>query len=403
MPFFFTFEEVPKARPLLVPLKIHLKHRDETAHPRKACAFRPGKYMLYGRRSIKAVLVRLPQNERLLEQAYFSKEQTMQVLTKEQTDAFASFIGSHDTFLIAGHKEPDGDCVSSCLGISYILRHFGKPAFLLNAGPFKRTEIRSFAPLFKAEIPFMLQKERERCGLIIADCSEISRLGDIEGDLKGFDTFIIDHHKTADAGGANTIIDASSPAAALIVQQLYEALVGKPDAEKARTLFFGMATDTGFFRYLNERDAEVFRSAARLVEAGTNPRDIYQDMTGGKAWNTRKLLGIMLGRAERHFNGRLAVTYETQEDTKKYGQEGRDSDALYTLMLATEGIEAVLFVRQENEHSCTLGLRSIGDIDVSKVASQFGGGGHKNASGASTEGKIETLIPAILKEFAKVL
>lgn len=187
------------------------------------------------------------------------------------------------------------------------------------------------------------------------------------------------------------------------MQQLYEALVGKPDGEKARSLFFGLATDTGFFRFLNQNDAEVFHCAARLVEAGTNPRDVYQEMTGGKAWNTRKLLGIMLERVERHFNGKLAVTYETQEDTKKYGQEGRDSDALYTLMLATEGVEAVLFVRQENEHNCTLGLRSKGDIDVSRVAAQFGGGGHKNASGASTEGKLDTLIPAILKEFAKIL
>ncbi|MBQ2313646.1 MAG: bifunctional oligoribonuclease/PAP phosphatase NrnA [Treponema sp.] len=327
----------------------------------------------------------------------------MQVLTKDQADAFAAFISSHDSFLIAGHKEPDGDCVSCCLGISYILKHSGKPFVMLNAGPFKRTEIKRFAPLFKAEVPFMLQKERERCGLIIADCSEIARLGDIEGDLQGFDTFIIDHHKTADAGGGNSIIDASSPAASLIVQQLYEALVGKPDGEKARSLFFGLATDTGFFRFLNQNDAEVFHCAARLVEAGTNPRDVYQEMTGGKAWNTRKLLGIMLERVERHFNGKLAVTYETQEDTKKYGQEGRDSDALYTLMLATEGVEAVLFVRQENEHNCTLGLRSKGDIDVSRVAAQFGGGGHKNASGASTEGKLDTLIPAILKEFAKIL
>ena len=111
----------------------------------------------------------------------------------------------------------------------------------------------------------------------------------------------------------------------------------------------------------------------------------------------------MLERAERYYNGKLAVTWETMEDTKKYGQDGRDSDSLYSLMLDVEGIEAVLFVRQETEHSCTLGLRSREDCDVSAIAAKFGGGGHKNAAGASTEGKIETLVPAILKEFAKVL
>ena len=126
-------------------------------------------------------------------------------------------------------------------------------------------------------------------------------------------------------------------------------------------------------------------------------------MTGGKPWNTRKLLGIMLSRAERYLSGKLVVTYETQEDTKKYGQEGRDSDALYTLTLAVEGVEAVAFIRQETEHSCTLGLRSKDRVDVSVVAAKFGGGGHKNASGASTEGKVETIIPALVKEFAKII
>ena len=91
------------------------------------------------------------------------------------------------------------------------------------------------------------------------------------------------------------------------------------------------------------------------------------------------------------------------EDTKKFGAEGRDSDALYSLLLAVEGVEAVLFVRQETENTCTAGFRSKNAVDVSAIAAKFGGGGHKNASGLSVEGKIDTLIPQILKEFAKVL
>ncbi len=327
----------------------------------------------------------------------------MITISQNQIDSFKEFICKHDSFLIAGHKEPDGDCISCSLGVSFIIEHFNKPFLLLNAGPFKRTEIKKYADNFKNSIPFMTDSERKQCGLIIVDCSEISRLGEIDGDLKDFDTFIIDHHKTASTGDIPAVIDSTSPAASLLVQQLYEGLVGKPDTEKAKILFFGISTDTGYFRFLNEKDAEVLRCASRLIDAGTCPRETYQEMTGGKAWNTRKLLGIMLSRAERYLNGRLAVTYETQEDTKKYGQDGRDSDALYSLLLAVENIEAVLFVRQETDHSCTLGLRSKDKVDVSIVASKFGGGGHKNASGASTEGKIDTLIPAIIKEFARIM
>lgn len=327
----------------------------------------------------------------------------MILISKEQILKFKSFLDSHDSFIIAGHKEPDGDCISSCIGISFILDKINKPYIMINAGPFKRNEIKKFAPKFKNELPFMTQDERNSFGLIIADCSELSRLGDIDGDLKGFSTFIIDHHKTANVKNSDNIIDPTSPAASCLVQQLFESLVGKPSKEQADIFFFGMATDTGFFKYLTEDSAEVFKGTARLVESGANPRKIYQEMTGGKQWNTRKLLGIMLDHAERHFNGKLVVTFETMDDTRKFGQDGRDSDAFYMLMLEVENVEAVLFIRQETEFSCTLGFRSREKCDVSAIASKFGGGGHKNAAGASTEGKIETLLPLILKEFAKVL
>lgn len=323
-------------------------------------------------------------------------------LSQEQIGSFKDFIARYSRFIVIGHKEPDGDCMASSLGVSYILEHFGKDRILLNAGPFKRSEVKKFAPLFQPELPFMSDEDRKGTGLIIVDCSEFSRLGDdFKEQLEGFDSFIIDHHKTASVGNAAAIIDPTAPAAALIVQQLYEALVGRPTEEQAKTIFFGIATDTGFFRFLGAKDAEVLRAVARLVEAGCNLRETYQEMSGGKSWNTRKLLGIMLDRAERYLSGKLVVSWETQEDTKKYGQEGRDSDALYSLMLAVEGVEAVAFVRQESDFNCTLGLRSKDRVDVSAVAAKFGGGGHKNASGASCEGKIETLIPALVKEFAK--
>lgn len=327
----------------------------------------------------------------------------MIIISDSQIDSFKKFLDSHESFIIAGHKEPDGDCISSCIGLSYIIDKIEKPYIMINAGPFKRNEIKNFSEHFRNDIPFMTQDERNNCGLIITDCSEISRLGEIDGDLKGFDTFIIDHHKTADVIGENTIIDPTSPAAACLVFQLFEAIVGKPTTEQANTIFFGICTDTGFFRFLTDNSAEVFKSTARLVEAGANPRNTYQKMTSGKPWSTRKLLSIMLNRAERYCNGKLVVTYETMEDTKKHGQDGRDSDAFYSLMLEVEDVEAVLFVRQETEHFCTLGLRSKDKCDVSAIAQKFNGGGHKNASGASTEGKINTLIPQIVKEFSKVL
>ncbi|MCR4949174.1 MAG: bifunctional oligoribonuclease/PAP phosphatase NrnA [Treponema sp.] len=325
-------------------------------------------------------------------------------ISQENTEALKTFILDHDFFFIAGHKEPDGDCITSCLGIAAILEHFNKPYQLLSAGPFKRNEVISWQEKFSATMEFQDDAERKKTGLFIADCSEIIRLGEIDGDLKGLATFVIDHHKTSDLeSDVKGYVNAEAPACAFLIQLFYEALIGPVPAELAKILFFGICTDTGFFRFLTETSAEVFAAVSRLVAAGADPRTTYREINSGKPYSTRKLLGNLLNKAERYLDGRLVVTYESLEDTKKWGLEGRDSDALYQLMLSAKGVEAVAFLRQDTPTTCTGGFRSQDKIDVSAVAAKFGGGGHKNASGMSCNGRVETLIPQIVKEFARIM
>ncbi|SEQ71556.1 phosphoesterase RecJ domain-containing protein [Treponema bryantii] len=325
-------------------------------------------------------------------------------LSQEKVQEIRDFIENHNFFFIIGHKEPDGDCITSCLGLAAILDYFGKPYQLLSAGPFKRNEVIRWQEKFSDTMEFQDESERKSTGLFIADCSEIIRLGDIDGDLKGFDTFVIDHHKTSELGDEiKGYVNADAPACAFLVQLFYEALIGPVPSELAKILFFGICTDTGFFRFLTDNSAEVFAAVSRLVADGADPRTTYREINSGKPYSTRKLLGVLLGRAERYLDGRLVVTYETLEDTKKWGLEGRDSDSLYQLMLSAKGVEAVVFLRQDTPTTCTGGFRSQDKIDVSAVAAKFGGGGHKNASGMSCNGKVETLIPQIVKEFARVM
>lgn len=325
-------------------------------------------------------------------------------IPQNKIDELKAFIENHNFFFIAGHKEPDGDCITSCLGIAAILDYFGKPYQLLSAGPFKRNEVLPWQNQFSDTMEFQDESERKTSGLFIADCSEIVRLGDIDGDLKGLDTFVIDHHKTSEIGGElKGYVNPDAPACAFLIQLFYEKLIGDLPAELAKTLFFGICTDTGFFRFLTDNSSEVFAAVSRLVADGADPRTTYREINSGKPYSTRKLLGILLNKAERYLEGRLVVTYESLEDTKKWGLEGRDSDSLYQLMLSAKGVEAVVFLRQDTETTCTGGFRSQDKIDVSLVAAKFGGGGHKNASGMSCNGRVETLIPQIVKEFARIM
>ncbi|MBR7080061.1 MAG: hypothetical protein IKI40_06040, partial [Treponema sp.] len=102
-------------------------------------------------------------------------------LSQEQIGSFKSFVDAHDYFIIAGHKEPDGDCISSCMGMSFILKHLNKKYTMINSGPFKRSEIKQFANLFSDQKPSLYGKQKP--ALLIVDCCENERLGD----------FYIDH------------------------------------------------------------------------------------------------------------------------------------------------------------------------------------------------------------------
>lgn len=328
----------------------------------------------------------------------------MKEIQENNIQEFKDFISNHQYFYVIGHKEPDGDCIASCLGIADILKKLNKEYKLLSAGPFKRPEIKKFEKQFSNKTDFLDNKDREITGLIILDCSELSRLGEIDGDLSGLDIFVIDHHKTSNLPeNAKGFIDSEAPACAYLVQIFYEKILGKIPLKLANILFFGLSTDTGYFRFLSQDSAEVFMAAARLVSYGVEPRMIYNEINSGKPYSTRQLLGVLLSKAERYLDGKLVITYETLEDTKKYGSEGRDSDALYQLLLSSQDVEAAVFLRQDTISTCTGGFRSVDKIDVSQVAAKFGGGGHKNASGMSTDGKIENLIPLIVKEFAKII
>lgn len=320
--------------------------------------------------------------------------------------ALTGFIKEYSRFLVAGHTEPDGDCVASQLVLCNVLQRLGKTAIPCSAGPFKRGESAQFENQFIKEISDELKADfdSKRTAVIIVDCSAAGRTGDIEQQFAGLPVAVIDHHATGTLIDAKVhYIDPDAPATVLLVFLLIKALGEKITRDDARLLFLGLCTDTGFFRHLGAGSAEVFKIAAELAEAGANPKETFNLMSGGKSFNSRLLLGAIISRAESLFNGKLILSSEKFEETERYGLESRDSDSLYQLLLAVDGVEAVVIIRQESAENCTVGLRSRDVVDVAKIAAALGGGGHKNAAGLKTKAKILEIREKILLEFKKIL
>lgn len=341
------------------------------------------------------------------------------------TAGILEFLNAYSSYIVLGHKEPDGDCIASQLVLASYLGNKGKRTALLSAGPFTRTEIAAYACRFDDALPSWASEPG--VAAIILDCSSLSRTGPLGDGISelmasGLAVAIIDHHASgelvakpdADTGGTSgtggkgsshselRYIDPTAPAVAFMVQSILEHASYEMNAEEAELLFFGLCTDTGFFRHLDTGSSLVFGAAGRLVASGASPKRAFEAMNGGKPFASRKLMGELLARAEASYDGRLIMTWMDLKDQERYGLVGRDSDMLYQLLMTVEGMEVAVVVRQESQTNCTVGFRSRQSVDVATIAASFGGGGHRLAAGLFIEGNVEDIIKRIQAAFDPV-
>jgi bifunctional oligoribonuclease and PAP phosphatase NrnA len=317
----------------------------------------------------------------------------------DAADAVA-FIRRHDSFLVLGHKEPDGDCVASQLAAAALLEKLGKKVSLFSVGPFDRPEISDFGARFAPAIP---AAARQGAAVIILDCSTPDRTGALGRQLDDLPVLVVDHHSSGTAFGTVRFVDPSAPSTTMLVNQLYDDCKVRPDADTARLLLFGLCTDTGFFRHLSQRSADTFRAVADLVATGTSTADVYMMVYGKRSLSSRKLLADMLGRTESWWNDRLLLSWQTMDDRARRGALQRGEDDLYRLLQTIRGNVVVAFVKEERAGGWSVGLRSTAAVDVGAIAGSFGGGGHKQAAGFDIEGTLESVKAKVLATFEPLL
>ncbi len=309
------------------------------------------------------------------------------------------FLKAYKHYIVIGHSEPDGDCLGSQIGIGMFLQSRGAVVTLFSPGPFSRPETADLAPLFSTEWP----EAASDTAVLIMDCSTPDRIGPFSEKLDLFPVGVIDHHASGSHFGKARWIE---PSAASVTQMVLSIILNEnelPSRENAEQLFFGLATDTGFFRHLDAGGAAALEAAAALVKAGASPKAAFARMYGNRPFNSRILLGRLLGRCRQLAEGRLIYTWETLEDSGELGKEARDSDALYQLILGTKGCVAAAVIREEAPGELSAGLRSMYGLDVGKIAAGFGGGGHAKASGFSYKGSREELERLLLPQLENEL
>ena len=175
----------------------------------------------------------------------------------------------------------------------------------------------------------------------------------------------------------------------------------------ADALYVGLVTDTGRFMYENT-SAEAHRMAAELIEAGVQPHQVYRRLWEDLPFRRLQLLQRALASVERHDNGAMTIAHLTKGDYEATGALETDSEGVVDHMRAVEGTRVAVLVREllseDREGMRKVSLRATdGSIDVSRLAREFGGGGHPQAAGFSTAVPYPELIERLREQVREQL
>lgn len=321
--------------------------------------------------------------------------------TAAELQAVAQAIREHNRFLVVAHENPDGDALGSMLGLTLGLRELGKDALMYLAGT---------APL-PAEYKFLALHELRRdvppdVGervLLAVDCANERRISEERSAIEGA-AIVIDidhHHDNSRFGEVNLVVDDASSTAEIVRDVLRELDVPLTP-EIALPLYVGLVTDTGRFQYTNTTP-KALELAAELVEAGADVHGVFRHVYETVQFAKLKLLARALERAQLFEGGRLVVSYLLKDDFGAVGAEEPYSEGIIDHLRSVEGAEMVALIREppRNEGPARrISLRSSHDeVDVSAIARQAGGGGHRQAAGFSSEKSIAEIIDFLRRQF----
>lgn len=310
---------------------------------------------------------------------------------------------AHEIALCA-HTAPDGDALGSALGLSRAIskRWPDKVVVNLLADDKDIPAIYRFLP---GSDGFVRAAGYEGTPdlFICVDLSLSGRLADAEPiRLRARRTAVFDHHPSTDVFWDAGVVRSGAAAAGIIVEEFIEYLGIGLDTEMATCLFCAIMTDTGRFQYQNA-DAESFCVTARLIEAGASPSDVALAVYQSDRLSYLHLEAKVMGRISTFADGKIAYSYATLADIGDSGVDVNECDGLVDVVRRVAGAEIVLFLKQISPTQVRGNLRAKVDWDISRIAYEMGGGGHKAASGFTFDGDIDEALSAALPKIRALL
>ena len=304
------------------------------------------------------------------------------------------------TIAIGGHVRPDGDCVGSCVGLGqYIRENYSDKTVDI----YLKDIPESFHFLKGTEtiLESVADEEKEYDLFIALDCGDTGRL-DYSKPLLDHakHTFCVDHHiSNIGFADVNHIVAEASSTSELVYGLLDEEKISKNVAE---ALYLGIVHDTGVFQY-SCAGPETFRVAAKLLEKEIDGPKIIEDTFYAKSYAQNQVMGRALMESILFLNGVGIASFIRKNVMDFYGVVPKDLEGIVSQLRVTEGVEVAVFMYELKQNEFKVSLRSKSELDVSKIAQYFGGGGHKKAAGFTMAGTPFDVLNNLSKQIEEQL
>jgi phosphoesterase RecJ-like protein len=319
----------------------------------------------------------------------------------------ADLIETNDRFLVTTHVRPDGDALGSEVGMAGLLRQKGKDVRVVNASPTppRYDFLDPDSTLFE-HFGHKVQPEdlADRQVAVILDLSSWNQLGDMASFIRQFpgSRVVVDHHVSEDDLGARVFKDSTAEATGILVMKAIAALGGSLTPEVANALLTAIAMDTGWFRHSNTR-SRTLRAAAELVDAGAKVDGLYRQLFERNTLGRVKLMGETLGGMKTDLGGKIAYATISKDDLHRTKAIPPDSEDLVDFTVSLRGVEVGMLFIEQARGGVKVSFRARNGLDCSLLAAKFGGGGHREAAGATIPGAMPEVVDRVLETVRKAV
>ena len=317
-------------------------------------------------------------------------------------DQIIQHIKNGQHILIASHAEPDGDSVGSLVALGLALKKLDKKITMYNPSPIPA--VYRFLP-GAGQIVRQIKAADTYDLALVLDCGDLVRIGETSAEVDKIPMLInIDHHVSNTGFGHFQLIDTNACATAEIVYRLINALKIPFDKAIATSIYTGILTDTGSFRFSNTNRA-AFAISKVMTDAGVEPHNVAQRVFGTYSLGRIKLLNMALNSIEISDNGKLSMMTVTRSMLNTTGTNTEDLDGMINYARRIEDVKVAALINEikngagkfTNMNRYHVSLRSDSSVDVAKIAGKFGGGGHSSAAGFQIESTLVALKTKIIE------